>query len=214
MPGNSEARPVLRLGVLASGNGSNFQALAEAIEAGRIPNAEIAVLIYNNPDALVRQRAGRFNVPIRLLNHRDYENREALDRDLVRELKAAQVSWVVMAGWMRRVTDVLISAFPDRILNIHPSLLPSFPGIRAIEQALDYGVKVSGCTVHIVRLVVDSGPILRQAAVPVLEDDTPATLAQRIQLQEHRLLVEAVTLVASGRVQIGEQRAQLSLDSP
>ncbi|MBD2100897.1 phosphoribosylglycinamide formyltransferase [Leptolyngbya sp. FACHB-261] len=209
MTGNSGATPALRLGVLASGNGSNFQALAEAIQAGEIPNAEIGILIYNNPDALVRQRAERLGISTQLLNHRAYPRREDLDHDIVSCLKEAQVDWVVMAGWMRRVTEVLINTFPNRILNLHPSLLPSFPGIRAVEQALDYGVKVTGCTVHIVRLAVDSGPIVCQAAVPVQADDTAATLAERIHQQEHRILVEAVALVASGRVQVGEHRVRV-----
>lgn len=186
----------LRLGVLASGSGSNFEAIAQAIATQEL-QAQIQVLIYNNPEAKVATRANQWNIPIRLLNHRDFANREELDQQIVQTLQQFDVEWVVMAGWMRRVTQVLIDAFPDRMLNIHPSLLPSFPGVRAVEQALDHGVKISGCTVHLVRLQVDSGPIIQQAAVPVLAADTPATLHARIQEQEHKILPQAIALALS-----------------
>lgn len=188
----------LKLGVMASGSGSNFEAIAQAIAAREL-HAQIQVLIYNNPDAKVVTRAQRWHVPTKLLNHRDFGHREDLDHQIVQTLQQFEVEWVVMAGWMRRVTQVLIDAFPDRILNIHPSLLPSFRGVRAIEQALDQGVKISGCTVHLVRLDVDNGPIIQQAAVPVLPDDTPETLHARIQEQEHRILPQAIVLAASQR---------------
>jgi phosphoribosylglycinamide formyltransferase-1 len=170
-------------------------ALAEAILAGELP-AEIPLLIYNNPDAKVATRAASLGVPSQLLNHRDYPQREALDQAIVGALQAAQVDWVVMAGWMRVVTPVLINAFPGRVLNIHPSLLPSFKGVRAVEQALNAGVKITGCTVHLVVPEVDSGPILCQAAVPILADDSPASLHARIQVQEHRILKQAILQVA------------------
>jgi phosphoribosylglycinamide formyltransferase 1 len=187
--------PPLKLGILASGSGSNFDAVAQAIQAG-ILQAQIQVLIYNNPGAKVVERAQGWQVPTRLLNHREFAEREALDHQIVQVLRDHDVEWVIMAGWMRRVTEVLIEAFRDRILNIHPSLLPSFPGVRAVEQALRYGVKVSGCTVHRVELEVDSGPIIQQAVVPVLPDDTPETLHARIQVQEHRILPQAIALAA------------------
>ncbi len=186
----------LKLGVMASGSGSNFAAIAQAIATQEL-QAQIQVLIYNNPEAKVAARANRWNIPAKLLNHRDFKHREDLDQQIVQTLQQFEVEWVVMAGWMRRVTQVLIDAFPDRILNIHPSLLPSFPGNRAIEQALNHGVKISGCTVHFVRLEVDSGPIIQQAAVPVLPDDTPETLHARIQEQEHRILPQAIALAVS-----------------
>jgi len=189
----------LKLGIMASGSGSNFEAVAQAIAAGKL-QAQIQVLIYNNPEAKVIERAHRWQVPAQLLNHRDFQSREALDEQIVQTLRQCKVEWVVMAGWMRRVTQVLINAFPDRILNIHPSLLPSFRGLRAIEQALEYGVKISGCTVHFVRLEVDSGPIIQQAAVPVLPDDTPETLHARIQEQEHKILPQAIALAAATQV--------------
>lgn len=186
----------LRLGVLASGSGSNFAALAEAIAKGELA-ARIQVLIYNNPDALVAQRAEQWRIPKVLLNHRNYASREALDAAIVETLKAHDVEWVVMAGWMRIVTPVLLKAYPRRVINLHPSLLPSFRGLHAVEQALAAGVKITGCTVHFVEEEVDSGPILVQAAVPVLPDDTPATLHARIQVQEHRILKQAIAQLAA-----------------
>ncbi|NEO25746.1 MAG: phosphoribosylglycinamide formyltransferase [Kamptonema sp. SIO4C4] len=185
----------LRLGVLASGSGSNFEAIATAIESGQL-NATIPVLIYNKPKAKVTERAKRFNVPALLHNHRDYPTREALDRQIVETFQSHGVDWVIMAGWMRIVTPVLLEAFRDRILNIHPSLLPSFPGIHGIEQALEAGVKITGCTVHIAQEKVDSGPIIMQAAVPILPDDTPETLHQRVQVQEHKIFPQAIALAA------------------
>lgn len=183
----------LKLGVMASGNGSNFEAVALAIDEGRL-SAEIKVLIYNNPDAYAAVRAAKWGVPTVLLNHRDYKRRQDLDRQIVQTFREYGVEWVVMAGWMRLVTSVLIDAFPNRIMNIHPSLLPSFKGTHAIEAALAAGVKIAGCTVHFLCLEMDSGPIIMQAAVPVLPDDTPETLHARIQVQEHRILPDAIAL--------------------
>lgn len=188
-------RPPLRLGVMASGSGSNFEAIANAIAQGTL-NARIEIVIYNNPEAKVVARANRLGVPVQLLDHRTFESREALDEAIVAALSAAGVDWVIMAGWMRRVTERLISAFPQRILNIHPSLLPSFPGVRAVDQALAAGVKIAGCSVHYVELVVDSGPIVMQAAVPVLPGDSVETLQARIQVQEHRIFPAAIALAA------------------
>ncbi|MEB3280481.1 MAG: phosphoribosylglycinamide formyltransferase [Lyngbya sp.] len=184
----------LKLGILASGSGSNFEAIAQAIAEQKL-NAQIQVLIYNNPDAKVVERAKKFGVTSILLNHRHYSKREDLDQDIVKTFNQYEVDWVVMAGWMRIVTPVLIDAFPQKIINLHPSLLPSFPGIRAIEQALEAGVKITGCTVHLVELKVDSGPILMQAAVPVLPDDTAETLHARIQVKEHQILVGAISQI-------------------
>lgn len=191
--------PPLKIGIMASGSGSNFEAVAQAIATGELAG-QIQVLIYNNPEAKVAERATRWNVPAQLLNHRDFKSREDLDRQIVQTLQQFEVEWVVMAGWMRRVTQTLIDAYGDRILNIHPSLLPSFRGVRAVEQALEYGVKVSGCTVHLVRLEVDSGPIVQQAAVPVLPGDTVETLHARIQEQEHKILPQAIALAASSNL--------------
>ena len=186
----------IKLGVMASGSGSNFEAIAKAIDAGTL-NAKVEVLIYNNPDAKVKQRAEKYNVPHKLLNHREFSSREELDQAIVNVFKEYDVDWIVMAGWMRIVTNVLLEAYPQRVINIHPSLLPSFRGIKAIEQALEAGVKITGCTVHLVDVEVDNGPILMQAAVPILPDDTPETLHERIQIQEHQIIVGAIALAAS-----------------
>jgi len=187
----SADQSVPRLGVLASGSGSNLEAIARAIENGQL-SAKIALIIYNEPEAAVRQRAERFDIPAILINHRDYKSRQALDREIIKQLKAHKVDLVIMAGWMRIVTQVLIEAFPERILNIHPSLLPSFKGIHAIAQAFDYGVKITGCTVHLLSLEVDSGKILKQAAVPIFPEDTLEVLQKRIQVQEHLIYPQAI----------------------
>ena len=186
--------PPLRLGLMASGSGSNFEAIAQAILAKQL-NATIQVLVYNNPNAKVSQRAERLQIPAILHNHREAKSREAFDHVVVDTLKTHNVECVVMAGWMRIVTPVLINAFPNTILNIHPSLLPSFKGIRAVEQALEAGVKIAGCSVHRVVAAVDSGEILAQAAVPVLPDDTPASLQDRIHFQEHRIYPPAIAAI-------------------
>lgn len=185
----------IKLGIMASGNGSNFEAIANAIASNQL-NAQIRVLIYNNPEAKAAQRADNWNVPSVLLNHRNL-HREELDQQIVQTLRQYEVELVIMAGWMRLVTPVLIDAFPNLIINIHPSLLPSFRGVGAVEQAINAGVKITGCTVHLVCLEVDSGPILLQAAVPVLPNDTPETLHARIQVQEHLILPHAIALAAN-----------------
>ncbi|TVP58552.1 MAG: phosphoribosylglycinamide formyltransferase [Nodularia sp. (in: Bacteria)] len=189
----------LKLGILASGSGSNFEAVAQAIADEQL-NAQIQVLVYNNPTAKAPIRAANRGVEAVLLNHRDYTSREAFDGQIVKTLQQYDVDWVIMAGWMRLVTPVLIDAFTDKIINIHPSLLPSFKGINAVEQALASGVKITGCTVHLVCLEVDSGPILIQAAVPILPDDTSETLHARIQIQEHRILPQAIALAAAREI--------------
>ena len=188
----------LKLGIMASGNGSNFEVIAQAIAEGKI-NAQIQVLIYNNPGAKAAIRAENWGVESVLLNHRDYKNRQKFDSKVVQTLQQYNVEFVIMAGWMRLVTQVLIDAFPNRMINIHPSLLPSFKGVQAVEQALVAKVKITGCTVHLVSLEVDSGEILIQAAVPVLPDDTSETLHARIQIQEHRILPMAISLLGTSK---------------
>lgn len=195
-PESSQPSKVLKLGIMASGNGSNFEVVAQGIQSGKL-NAQIQVLIYNNPTAKAAERAKNHGVEAVLLNHRDYKKREDLDRQIVKTLNQYNVDLVIMAGWMRLVTQELIDAFPDKIINIHPSLLPSFKGVRAVEQALAAGVKITGCTVHLLRLEMDSGPIIMQAAVPVLSDDTAETLHARIQIQEHRILPLAIASLAA-----------------
>lgn len=186
----------LKLGILASGSGSNFEAIAEAINNQKL-NAKIQVMIYNNPEAKVIFRAEKWGISSVFLNHREYKNRDKFDSQIVKTLQEYDVEWVIMAGWMRIVTKILIDAFPNQIINIHPSLLPSFKGIKAVEQALKAGVKITGCTVHLVDIEVDNGPILMQAAVPILLDDIPETLHERIQVQEHKIIVSAIALAAS-----------------
>ncbi|MEM8778692.1 MAG: phosphoribosylglycinamide formyltransferase [Cyanobacteria bacterium P01_G01_bin.49] len=185
----------LKLGILASGSGSNFEIIAKAIKNQEL-NAKIALLIYNNPQAKVQQRARQLNIEAKLLNHREFKHREDLDKAIVNLFKFYQVDWVIMAGWMRIVTPTLLDAFPNHVINIHPSLLPSFKGIHAVEKALEAGVKITGCTVHIASLEVDSGPILIQAAVPILPNDTPKTLHSRIQSQEHKIFPQGIALAA------------------
>ena len=185
----------LKLGVLASGSGTNFEAIANAINQQQL-NATIPLLIYNNPQAKVKEKARALNIESKLLNHREFKGREDLDQAIVDLFKSYQVDWVIMAGWMRIVTPVLLEAFPNHVINIHPSLLPSFKGIKAIEQALEAKVKITGCTVHLASLEVDSGPILLQAAVPILPNDTLETLHNRIQIEEHKIFPLAIALAA------------------
>ncbi len=188
----------IQLGVMASGSGTNYEVIAQAITEKRL-NAEIKVIVYNNPEATVKKRAEKWNHPAILLNHRNYKQREDLDRAIIKVFQEYQVEWIIMAGWMRIITSVLLNAYPDRILNIHPSLLPSFKGIHAIEQALAAGAKITGCTVHFASLAIDSGQIIMQAAVPILPNDTAETLHTRVQIQEHRIFPLAITLAAQSQ---------------
>jgi len=186
-------RQPLRLGVMASGEGSNFEALADSCCTGW---AEIALLVVNNDQCGALRRAERLGIPTTLIDHRLYPKREDLDRALIQVFQQQQVDLVAMAGWMRIVTPLLIQAYPGRLVNIHPSLLPSFPGVDGVGQALAAGVTLSGCTAHLVCEEVDAGEILVQAAVPVLKTDDHASLAARIQRQEHNILPLAVALAA------------------
>jgi len=194
-PAGADAGRILRLGVMASGNGSNFEALVGACRRGELA-AQVVLLAVNNPGCGAVARAERLGVPVQLLDHRQAASREALDDGLAACFQAVGADLVVMAGWMRIVTQRLIDAFPDRLVNIHPSLLPSFRGVDAVGQAQAAGVTLTGCTAHLVRLEVDGGPILVQAAVPVVAGEDRATLARRIQVQEHRILPLAVQLAS------------------
>ncbi|MCT0199390.1 phosphoribosylglycinamide formyltransferase [Synechococcus sp. CS-1325] len=187
--------PFLRLGVLASGHGSNFEALLSSCRDGPL-NATVALLVVNNPGCGAQRRAEQRDVPCQLIDHRLHPQRRNLDREILAAFEAARVDLVVMAGWMRIVSPVLIDAFAGRLINIHPSLLPSFPGLDAIGQALAAGVALTGCTAHLVTEAVDAGPILVQAAVPVLAGDDRTSLGKRIHRQEHRILPLAVALAA------------------
>jgi len=197
------------LGVLISGRGSNLQAILDAIAAGRL-DARVGIVISNKRDAPGLKRAEAASVPTAFVSHRDYGSREAFDEAVVKELRAHEVDVVCLAGFMRILSPVLVQAFPDRILNVHPSLLPAFVGLDAQRQALDYGAKVSGCTVHLVDEELDHGPIVLQASVPVEEDDDEDTLSARILEQEHRLYPEAIRLLLAGRVRIAGRRAFVS----
>lgn len=201
-----------RIGVLLSGRGSNFEALADSIAAGRIPGAEIALVVSNREDAPGLARAAARGIASKVIPSKGLA-REDYDRLVVRELKEAGVAIVCLAGFMRLLSPYFVAAFPRRILNIHPSLLPSFPGLEAQRQALDYGVKFSGCTVHLVDENLDAGPILAQAVVPVREDDTVETLSARILAEEHRIYTEAVRLVLSGNFRV-EGRRVIVLTNP
>ena len=188
---NQSDQTPLRIGVMASGNGSNFEALAQAVDAGNLM-AEISMLVVNNPGCGAQQRAQRLGIPCTVLDHRVLRERERLDQALVDCFRSVAVEVIVMVGWMRIVTPVLINGFADRLVNIHPSLLPSFKGLDGIGQALAAGVKITGCSVHLVTAELDGGPILAQAAVPVEEKDTHETLSERVHQAEHRLLPDAI----------------------
>jgi phosphoribosylglycinamide formyltransferase-1 len=190
------------IAVLVSGNGTNFQAIVDAIESGRISNARIACLVSNKADAFALERAKKHNIPTHILNHKDYPDRNAYDTALVALLQQQGVQLVILAGFMRLLSPIMIDAFHNAIINIHPALLPAFPGLDAQQQAFDYGVRYTGCTVHFVDSGTDTGPIILQAVVPILESDTVETLTQRIHGEEHRTYVEAVRLFCAGRLQV------------
>lgn len=199
----------LRLGVLASGTGSNLQSILDACAQGRIP-AQVAVVISNVPSAKALDRAREAGVRAIPLPHQLSPSREAYDEQLVSVLREHGVELVCLAGFMRLITPVLLRAFENKILNIHPALLPSFPGLHAVRQALKAGVKISGCTVHVVDEGTDTGPIVVQAAVPVLEGDDEESLAARILVQEHRCYPWAIRLWAEGRVTIEGRRVRIA----
>ena len=192
---------VFRIGVLGSGKGSNFVAIAEACAAGKIP-AEIAIVVSDVPNAGILDRARERSIPAEYIAPGGFRTKldEAAERALIERLQAAKVHLIALAGFMRILKGEFLRAFTDRVINIHPSLLPSFPGLEAWKQALDYGVKVTGCTVHFVDQGVDSGAIIAQETVPVLAADTPETLHARIQLAEHKLYPQAIAAIAFGRV--------------
>ena len=191
--------PPLSLGVLVSGTGSNLQAVLDAIASGSL-NACVRVVISNRPNVQALERARAAGIPALTIPHKDFATREAFDSALVSALREAEVSWVVLAGFMRVLTPEFLSAFPGRIVNIHPALLPAFPGVDAAKQALAYGVKITGCTVHFVDQGVDSGKIIAQRAVLVDPTDDLATLSARIHTAEHELFVSVLQDIAAGRV--------------
>jgi len=197
-----------RIGVLLSGRGSNFEALADSTEAGRLPNAEIAVVLSNREGAPGIEKARGRGIATKVISSKGLE-REAYDKLVVAALQEKRVDLVCLAGYMRLLSPHFVAAFPDRILNIHPSLLPSFPGLESQRQALEHGAKFSGCTVHFVDENLDAGPIVMQACVPIEDSDTPETLSERILQEEHRIYTEAVRIVLEGRYRIDGRRVLL-----
>lgn len=191
----------LRIGALASGGGSNVQAILDQIESNKL-NARMVTIISDNPEAGVLKRAARHGVPHEVISPGEYEKREDHDQAIMEALKAKDVDLVVLAGYMRIISAAFVAAFPGRIMNIHPALLPAFPGIHVQQTAADYGVRFSGCTVHFVDEGMDTGPVIIQAVVPVLPDDTGETLGARILKLEHRIYPEAIRLFAEGRLRI------------
>jgi phosphoribosylglycinamide formyltransferase-1 len=210
----------VKLGVLVSGSGTNLQAILDATRSGAL-DAEVSLVISNQPGVRALDRAHAAGVATRVISHRDFADRSAFDAELVAALRQTGATHVVLAGFMRVLTAVFLDAFPWRVINIHPALLPAFPGIHAQRQALEYGVKVAGCTVHFVDSGTDTGPVIAQKVVPVLEDDTEETLSARILREEHRLLVATLAAIAEGditvvagvghsrpRVRVGERAAR------
>jgi phosphoribosylglycinamide formyltransferase-1 len=191
----------VKIGILVSGSGSNLQSIIDQIEQGRL-QAEIKVVISNNPEAYALERAARRHLAVQVVNQLDFQKREDFDRQMTAALQACDVELVVLAGFMRVLTPLFLGSFPGRIMNIHPALLPAFPGLHVQQQALDYGVKFTGCTVHFVDEGVDTGPIIIQAVVPVFDDDTADTLAARILREEHRIYPQAIQLYAEGRLAV------------
>jgi phosphoribosylglycinamide formyltransferase 1 len=194
-----------RIGVLLSGRGTNFEALADSVAAGRIPGAEIAVVVSNREGAPGIERAKERKIAAQVIPSKGLE-REAYDRQVVTVLHQHKVDLVCLAGYMRLLSPFFVASFPNRILNIHPSVLPSFPGLESQRQALEYGVKFAGCTVHFVDENLDAGPIVLQATVPVRDDDTEETLASRILAEEHRIYTQAVRIVLEGKYKIVGRR--------
>lgn len=192
---------MLSLAVLASGRGSNFQAIIDEIEAGKI-NATIKLLIVDNPNAYAIERAKKHSIEYLYINPKEFPTKDDFFLKIADELKKRDVELVILAGFMRIVRKPLIDAFPNRIMNIHPALLPSFPGLHGQKQAVDYGARISGCTVHFVDEGMDTGPVIIQAAVPVSPDDTEETLSARILRLEHKIFPEAIRLYAEGRLSV------------
>jgi phosphoribosylglycinamide formyltransferase-1 len=194
-----------RIGVLLSGRGSNFVALADSVATGRIPDAEIAIVVSNREGAPGIDKAKERGIPTKVIPSKGLE-REAYDRQVVAVLNEYTADLICLAGYMRLLSPYFVASFPNRILNIHPSLLPSFPGLESQRQALEYGVKFAGCTVHFVDENLDAGPIVLQAVIPVGDEDTEAALSERILAEEHRIYSEAVKIVLGGKYKITGRR--------
>lgn len=198
----------LKIGVLASGTGSNFQAIIDSIETGYI-SAQINVLITDNPQAFSIERAKKHGIETLIMRPKNYTSRDEYFKDIAAELKKREVELAVLAGFMRIVGKPLLDIYPNRVMNIHPAILPSFPGLHGQKQANDYGVKISGCTVHFVDEGMDTGPIIIQAAVPVKDDDTEETLSGRILKLEHKIYPEAIKLFSEGRIELNGRKVRI-----
>jgi len=198
----------LGIGILVSGSGSNLQSIIDNIERGTL-TAEIKVVISNNPEAYALERCRRHHIPAVVIRHQEFRKREDFDRQMISVLQFHGVELVVMAGFMRLLTPLFLNAFAMKIMNIHPALLPAFPGTHVQQKAVDYGVKFSGCTVHFADEGVDTGPVIIQAVVPVLDADTADTLAARILKEEHRIYPQAIQLYAEGRIQVSGRKVTL-----
>ena len=204
---------MIKIAILVSGNGTNLQSIIDAIEAGTL-DAKIAVVISNKANAFALERARSHNIPIEMLPNSAYPSKEEYDKKVVEILTSRNVDLVVLAGFMRIITGTLINAFPMRIMNIHPALLPAFPGLNVQKKAIEHGVKFSGATVHFVDEGVDTGPIIIQAVVPVHDDDSEETLAARILKEEHRIYPQAIQLFAEGRLENDGRRVIIKGSRP
>jgi phosphoribosylglycinamide formyltransferase-1 len=191
-----------RLAVFVSGSGTNLQAIIDA----RIESIEIAVIVSNNPGAYALERAKKHKIPTEVVDHRQFSSREEFEKELIKRLEPYRIDLIALAGFMRILSPLFVRAYKNRIMNLHPALLPSFPGTHAAKQALDYGVKFTGCTVHFVDEGVDTGPIILQAVVPIHDTDTEESLLDRIHLEEHRIYPEAIRLFAEGRLRVEGRR--------
>ena len=194
----------MRVAVFVSGSGSNLQAIIDA----SIPSIEIALVFSNNPDAFALKRAENHSIPTLVVNHRDFKSREEFEGEILKHLEPLGIELIVLAGFMRILSPVLVRAYANRMINLHPALLPSFPGIHAARQAIEAGVKFTGCTVHFVDEGVDSGPIILQAVVPVEDGDDEDSLLQKIHAEEHRIYPEAIRLISEGRIKIEGKRVR------
>ena len=201
----SDQRPAVKLGVMISGRGTNLQAIIDSIERGEL-KAEIRIVISNRADAYGLKRAAQHGIETDVLDHKRFKRREEFDAAVIARLCAREVELVVCASFMRLFSSVMVRAFPNRIMNIHPALLPAFPGLHVQKAAIDYGVRFSGCTVFFVDEGTDAGPIIVQAAVPVLQNDDEASLSERILEQEHRIYPHAIRLYQQGRLEIAGRR--------
>jgi phosphoribosylglycinamide formyltransferase-1 len=199
----------LRIAVLASGRGSNLQAIIDAIESGKIKGVKIEVVISDNPKAYALIRAKKHNLEALCIPPKGFSTREDYDREIIKELKKRKVKLVVLAGFMRLLSPYFVREYRNRIMNIHPALLPAFPGLHAQRKALEYGVKIAGCTVHFVDEGCDTGPVILQEAVPVKDDDTEETLSNRILAKEHQIYPKAISLFAEGRIELIGRRTRI-----